>query len=66
MSSCCAHADLLTSAGSESCIKVMVLNAFRYFKEESLFFLTKRALPLVVAFTVSECFCPAEHSMVSK
>lgn len=66
MSFCCIHADLLTSAGSESCIKVMALNAFRYFKEKSLVFLTKRALPLVVAFTVSECFCPAEHSMVSK
>lgn len=58
------HTDLF-SAGSESYIKVMVPNAFRCFKEESLFF-SKRSLPPVVTFTVLECFCPAEHSIICK
>lgn len=62
VSLCCIHTDLLTSAHSEGYTKVRVLDAFRCFKEESLFFLTKKALPLVVAFTVFECFCPAEFS----
>lgn len=64
--SCCIHTDSLTVSHSESYIKVTVLNALSSFKEESLFFLTKRALPLAVAFTMSECFSPTEHSVVSK